>query len=77
MEDSLIHCRALVTHAPIDGKSQWSMENINVPSIKADELLIRIVASGICHTDNAFALLPEEAGLYPRILGHEGLLKGH
>jgi Zn-dependent alcohol dehydrogenase len=75
MDVSSTRCRALVTHAPIDGKAQWTMEDVEVPSVKADELLVRVVASGICHTDFVFASMPEESGMFPIILGHEGLFE--
>ncbi|KAH6665008.1 alcohol dehydrogenase [Halenospora varia] len=63
--------RALVTHRPIDGMVNWKLENVTVPSIQ-DELLVRVVASGVCHTDVAFSLRLDSFGIFPRILGHEG-----
>lgn len=39
---------------------------------KAGEVLVRVVASGVCHTD-AFTLSGEDPeGVFPAILGHEG-----
>jgi len=39
---------------------------------KAGEVLIRVVASGVCHTD-AYTLSGDDPeGLFPSILGHEG-----
>ena len=39
---------------------------------KAGEVLVRIVATGVCHTD-AFTLSgADPEGLFPAILGHEG-----
>jgi S-(hydroxymethyl)glutathione dehydrogenase/alcohol dehydrogenase len=39
---------------------------------KAGEVLVRIVATGVCHTD-AFTLSGEDPeGIFPSILGHEG-----
>ncbi len=39
---------------------------------KAGEVLVRIVASGVCHTD-AYTLSGQDPeGLFPSILGHEG-----
>jgi S-(hydroxymethyl)glutathione dehydrogenase/alcohol dehydrogenase len=39
---------------------------------KAGEVLVRVVASGVCHTD-AFTLSGEDpGGVFPAILGHEG-----
>lgn len=38
---------------------------------RADEVLVRVVASGLCHTDLSVRdILPAE--MFPRVLGHEG-----
>ena len=48
------------------------IEEIDVAGPKAGEVLVRIVATGVCHTD-AFTLSGEDPeGLFPAILGHEG-----
>lgn len=49
-----------------------SIEEVDVAGPKAGEVLIRIVATGVCHTD-AFTLSGKDPeGLFPVILGHEG-----
>lgn len=49
-----------------------TMEEVDVELPKAGEVLVRIVASGVCHTD-AFTLSGEDPeGVFPSILGHEG-----
>ena len=49
-----------------------SIETIEVDGPKEGEVLLRVVASGVCHTD-AFTLSGEDPeGLFPTILGHEG-----
>jgi len=49
-----------------------SVEEIDVEGPKAGEVLVRIRATGVCHTD-AFTLSGEDPeGLFPAILGHEG-----
>lgn len=49
-----------------------SIEQVDVAGPKAGEVLVRIVASGVCHTD-AFTLSgADPEGLFPVILGHEG-----
>lgn len=49
-----------------------SIEEIDVMLPKAGEVLVKIVASGVCHTD-AFTLSGEDPeGLFPVVLGHEG-----
>ncbi|MGB5592316.1 MAG: alcohol dehydrogenase catalytic domain-containing protein, partial [Gammaproteobacteria bacterium] len=48
------------------------VETIEVEGPKAGEVMIQIVATGVCHTD-AFTLSGEDPeGLFPAILGHEG-----
>ena len=49
-----------------------SIEQVDVAAPKAGEVLVRIVATGVCHTD-AFTLSgADPEGLFPVILGHEG-----
>ena len=53
------------------GKS-LEIEEIEVAAPRAGEVLIRMVATGVCHTD-AFTLSgADPEGLFPSILGHEG-----
>jgi len=48
------------------------IEEIDVAGPKAGEVLVRNVATGVCHTD-AFTLSGEDPeGIFPSILGHEG-----
>jgi S-(hydroxymethyl)glutathione dehydrogenase/alcohol dehydrogenase len=49
-----------------------SIEDVEVDGPKEGEVLIRMVATGVCHTD-AFTLSGNDPeGLFPSILGHEG-----
>jgi S-(hydroxymethyl)glutathione dehydrogenase/alcohol dehydrogenase len=49
-----------------------SIEQVDLAGPKAGEVLVRIVATGVCHTD-AFTLSgADPEGLFPAILGHEG-----
>lgn len=65
--------KALVTHRPtVEGQCNWKVENVSIPPIQEDELLVRIVAAGICYTDVAFSLRTDFLGIFPRVLGHEG-----
>ncbi|WP_430391609.1 S-(hydroxymethyl)glutathione dehydrogenase/class III alcohol dehydrogenase [Dyella sp. 20L07] len=49
-----------------------SIEQVDVAGPKAGEVLVRIVATGVCHTD-AFTLSgADPEGEFPVILGHEG-----
>jgi len=46
--------------------------NVDVAGPKAGEVLVRMVATGVCHTD-AFTLSgADPEGIFPAILGHEG-----
>jgi S-(hydroxymethyl)glutathione dehydrogenase/alcohol dehydrogenase len=48
------------------------IEEIEVAAPKAGEVLVRMVATGVCHTD-AFTLSGSDPeGIFPCILGHEG-----
>jgi len=48
------------------------IEEIDVAAPKQGEVLVRIVATGVCHTD-AFTLSgADPEGLFPAVLGHEG-----
>ena len=49
-----------------------SIESIHIEGPRDGEVLIRMVATGVCHTD-AFTLSgADPEGLFPSILGHEG-----
>jgi S-(hydroxymethyl)glutathione dehydrogenase/alcohol dehydrogenase len=49
-----------------------SIEEVQVDGPKAGEVLVKIVATGVCHTD-AFTLSGKDPeGMFPVILGHEG-----
>ena len=65
----MIKSRAAVAFAP--GQPLQIVE-VDVAPPKAGEVLVRIVASGVCHTD-AFTLSGDDPeGIFPAILGHEG-----
>jgi S-(hydroxymethyl)glutathione dehydrogenase/alcohol dehydrogenase len=49
-----------------------TIADINVEGPKAGEVLVRMVATGVCHTD-AFTLSgADPEGIFPSVLGHEG-----
>lgn len=68
--------KAIVYHGPVN-KGQWKLEEVQVRDLKDDELLVEMVASGICHTDLAFADREADGKdptiFYPRVMGHEGM----
>jgi len=49
-----------------------SLEEVEVESPKKGEVLIRIVATGVCHTDAFTQSGQDPEGIFPAILGHEG-----
>lgn len=49
-----------------------TIEEVELSGPKSGEVLVRIVATGVCHTD-AFTLSgADPEGIFPSILGHEG-----
>ncbi len=48
------------------------IEEIDVASPKTGEVLLRMVATGVCHTDAYTLSGTDPEGLFPSILGHEG-----
>ena len=61
--------RAAVAWAP--GKP-LTIEEVDVQGPKAGEVLVRIVATGVCHTDAYTLSGADPEGIFPSILGHEG-----
>jgi S-(hydroxymethyl)glutathione dehydrogenase/alcohol dehydrogenase len=49
-----------------------SVEQIDLQGPKQGEVLIRIVATGVCHTDAYTLSGADPEGAFPTILGHEG-----
>lgn len=67
-----VSARAIVAHEPLDGQLNWELEQVTLRDLEPTELLIRVVSTGICHTDVIFGTWPKEAIPYPKVLGHEG-----
>ncbi|MBL0640913.1 S-(hydroxymethyl)glutathione dehydrogenase/class III alcohol dehydrogenase [Aeromonas veronii] len=64
-----IKCKAAIAWGP---GQPLSIEEVEVMPPQAGEVRVRIVATGVCHTD-AFTLSGEDPeGVFPCILGHEG-----
>ena len=49
-----------------------SIEEVEVAAPKAGEVLVKVVATGVCHTDAYTLSGKDPEGLFPVILGHEG-----
>ncbi|TIA44664.1 NAD(P)-binding protein [Aureobasidium pullulans] len=65
--------KAIVARDTLANKG-WKIEDVTTREIKDDELLVELVASGICHTDVMCGTGTGNPDLfyYPRVLGHEG-----
>lgn len=48
---------------------QYSVENLVLSAPRADEILVQIAGTGLCHTDIFFS---ENPIVLPQVLGHEG-----
>ncbi|WP_414729561.1 S-(hydroxymethyl)glutathione dehydrogenase/class III alcohol dehydrogenase [Zhongshania aliphaticivorans] len=69
MSEQFIKSKAAVAWGP---GQPLKIEEVDVMLPKAGEVLIKIVATGVCHTD-AFTLSGDDPeGIFPAILGHEG-----
>ncbi|WP_159822306.1 S-(hydroxymethyl)glutathione dehydrogenase/class III alcohol dehydrogenase [Colwellia sp. 20A7] len=69
MSDKFIKSKAAIAWGP---KQALSIEEIDVMLPRKGEVLVKVIASGVCHTD-AFTLSGEDPeGIFPVILGHEG-----
>ncbi|WP_375284916.1 S-(hydroxymethyl)glutathione dehydrogenase/class III alcohol dehydrogenase [Marinicauda pacifica] len=61
--------RAAIAHkagAPL------SIETVDLEGPRAGEVLVEIMATGVCHTDSFTLSGDDPEGLFPAILGHEG-----
>lgn len=64
-----IKCKAAIAWGP---NQPLTIEEVDVMPPQAGEVRVRIIASGVCHTD-AYTLSGEDPeGVFPAILGHEG-----
>lgn len=59
--------KAAVTHSQ---EKDFTIEEVELSEPKANEVLVKIVATGVCHTD----AVARDGGMtpYPVVLGHEG-----
>lgn len=49
-----------------------AIEEIEIDGPRAGECLVRLVATGVCHTDAYTMSGRDPSGLFPAVLGHEG-----
>ena len=69
MSENFIKSKAAVAWGP---NQDLSIEEIDVMMPKAGEVLVKIIATGVCHTDAYTLSGADPEGLFPCILGHEG-----
>ena len=55
-----------------DGSGAFTVETLTVGEPQANEVLVRVVAAGMCHTDLLSRELPPEFFRGPQVYGHEG-----
>jgi len=65
----MIKSRAAVAWA---AKQPLEIEEVEVEGPRAGEVLVRNVATGVCHTDAYTLSGADPEGVFPAILGHEG-----
>src|ERR671927_466937 len=68
-ENDRMKTRAAVAFAP---KQPLEVVEVDLEGPKAGEVLVEIMATGICHTDAYTLDGLDSEGLFPSILGHEG-----
>jgi len=52
-------------------KAPYTIEELTLSELREDEVLVKLVASGICHSDDAMRL-GDAPYSFPAVLGHEG-----
>ncbi|KAL4888777.1 chaperonin 10-like protein [Aspergillus ambiguus] len=66
---------AIIAHEPeIPGHPNWQLEEVSVSDPGDHEVLVEMIAVGICHTDIVLSSVSQGShGIdYPKIAGHEG-----
>ena len=61
--------KAAVCWAP---RQPLTIEEIDLAPPRTGECLVRLVATGVCHTDAYTMSGRDPSGLFPAVLGHEG-----
>ncbi|KAK4988745.1 hypothetical protein LTR66_006325 [Elasticomyces elasticus] len=68
------HTGRAIVSSDMLSKGGWKMQDLTLRPIADNELIVDMVATGICHTDVIFG--DQEDGqpgsFYPRVMGHEG-----
>ena len=61
--------RAAVAFAP---KEKLKIVELDLEDPKKGEVLVKMVATGVCHTDAYTLSGADPEGIFPTVLGHEG-----
>lgn len=69
MSDQFIKCRAAIAW---EANKPLSIEEVDVMMPRKGEVMVKITATGVCHTDAYTLSGADPEGLFPCILGHEG-----
>jgi len=56
----------------IEAGKPLEIVNVNLDGPKDNEVLVEIMATGVCHTDEFTLSGADPEGIFPAILGHEG-----
>jgi len=65
----VITCKAAVAW---EAKKPLTIETIEVDPPKAGEVRLKVIATGVCHTDSYTLNGHDPEGVFPSVLGHEG-----
>jgi S-(hydroxymethyl)glutathione dehydrogenase/alcohol dehydrogenase len=70
----MLYGRVMKVDAAIawEAKRPLEVETIDLEGPKAGECLVRLAATGVCHTDAYTMSGRDPSGLFPAVLGHEG-----
>ncbi|KAL4932013.1 NAD(P)-dependent alcohol dehydrogenase [Aspergillus undulatus] len=71
----MIQTKAIVAREPRFTALSWALEDVAVSDDPGDnEVLVEMLASGVCHTDIVLSAVPQgQFGIgYPKVMGHEG-----
>lgn len=55
-----------------DPSDRFQLEDVELDEIRSDEVLVRIVGAGMCHTDLLHRNFPAGSFNFPAVFGHEG-----
>ena len=69
-----VKTRALIAYPVEIGAAAplFKMEDVEIPELEEGQLLVQMVATGLCHSDVTLAL-DSNVGGERKVLGHEGI----